>query len=72
MEVLSNFYMGGQKDMEDPVHCLDFQIVTAVIDATASLRHLSLAFCKTSLERILSESLVQVMVRAADLMAIEW
>ena len=50
--------------------CFDFQTVTAMIEATASLRHLRPAFRKTSTDWILSESLVLVMVRAEDFMAL--
>ena len=50
--------------------CLEFQTVTAVIDATASFRHFKLAFRKVSSERILSDSFVFVMVRAVALMAL--
>ena len=50
--------------------CFDFQTVIAVIEATASLRHLRFAFLKTSSEQILSDNLVFVIVRAEDLMAL--
>ena len=50
--------------------CFDFQTVMAIIEATASFRHLSLAFCKVTSERILSQSLVLVIDRAVDLMAL--
>ena len=50
--------------------CLDFQTVTAMIEATASLRHLRLALSSTVSLRTLSESLVLVIVRAVDFMAI--
>ena len=40
------------------IDCFDFQIVTAVIDATASFRHFKWAFWSTSSERTLSDSLV--------------
>ena len=50
--------------------CLDFHTVVAIIDATLSLRHLSLAFCKTFSEGIFSESLVLVIVLAVDLIAL--
>ena len=42
----------------------DFQAVTAVILATASFRHLRPAFCRRISERILSDSLDLVIVRA--------
>ena len=48
--------------------CFDFQTVTAVIHATASLRHLRFAFSRVSSDQILSESLVLVIVRAVALM----
>ena len=48
----------------------DFQTVVAVIEATASLRHLSLAFFSTFSERTLSHNLVLVIERATDLMAL--
>ena len=48
---------------------LDFQTVVAMIEATASLRHLRPAFLRTSSEQILSDSLVLVIVRAVDFMA---
>ena len=50
--------------------CLDFQTVTAIIDATASFRHFKLALCNMSSERILSESFVFAIVRAVALMAL--
>ena len=48
--------------------CFDFQTVTAVTEATASFRHLRLAFCKVTSERILSLSLVLVIALAVALM----
>ena len=48
--------------------CLAFHTVIAVIDATASFRHLRFAFRMSSSERILSESFVLVMVRAVAFM----
>ena len=47
--------------------CLAFHTVKAVTEATDSFRHFSLALCKISSERFLSESLVFVMVRAVAL-----
>ena len=43
---------------------LAFQIMTAIMDATASFRHLRFAFCSRSSDRTLSEILVLVIVRA--------
>ena len=48
--------------------CLDFHNVTAIIEATASFKHFSLAFQSTGSDGILSNSLVLVMVRATALM----
>ena len=49
---------------------LAFHTVIATIEATASFKHLRLAFRRTSTEDTLSESLVRVMVRAVDLIAL--
>ena len=46
------------------INFLAFHTVTAIIDATASLRHFRLALARTSSERILSESSVFVIVCA--------
>jgi hypothetical protein len=52
------------------ISCLDFQTMTAIADAVASFRQRSPAFERVISERILSESFVLVMERAADLMAL--
>ena len=52
------------------ITCLDFQIRTAIVEAATSFNHRILAFESTTSERILSESLVLVIVRAVALMAL--
>ena len=48
----------------------DFHTVIAMIEATLSFKHFKFAFCNTSSDRILSESLVLVMDRAVALIAL--
>ena len=48
------------------MECLAFHTVHAIMEATASFRHLRLALRRTTSELTLSESLVLVMVRAVD------
>ena len=52
------------------ITCLDFQVRTAIVEAAASFKHRILAFERITSERILSESLVFVIVRAVALMAL--
>ena len=48
--------------------CLAFHTVIAIMEATASFKHLRFALCRMSSERTLSESLVFITMRAVDLM----
>ena len=68
--VLAHVFFLKRQHPSGSIVCLDFQTVTAVTEATASFRHFKLAFLRTSSDRILSESLDFVIVRAVAFMAL--